>query len=76
MASWLHVAFDDIWRNTKPPIIERNGVPCLTPGLGRDIVLVREEYTKLWKYVEKEAADPDRASPGGLAVVGQPGIGE
>ena len=52
-----------------------DNVCCLTQDLFDEITLIRNEYVDVWRHVKKARRSPHEMFTG-LAVLGQPGIGE
>jgi len=59
------------------------GVKHLTRTISgeEDLIIIREEYIKIWSYIEETSGElnterPEMGIPRGLVVWGHPGIGE
>ena len=70
---WAIDAYARFWNKSETAMIE--GTRVLAHRLGRTKpIFVRNEYVKIWEYIESEKSREDEQK-GGLVVWGQPGIG-
>ena len=75
MVNWTEAAYEHIWRKSQSPTEEIHNVTCLPRHLCWRTVLIRDEYVKLWEYVQEKRLSRN-SNYSGLVVMGQSGIGE